>query len=90
MEKNLLKQRFQLRQAAGLYWLLDMEQAGVPYHTPVPFNETGAIIWKAYAEGSDEEQIAERLGKMFAMEKEEMLPDVREFLKGIHKWMEWR
>ena len=38
-------ERYQIRQAAGMYWLLDMEQPGIPYRQPVLLNETGAAFW---------------------------------------------
>ena len=36
----------QLRKAAGIYWLLHMDQAGPAYKHPVPLNESGARIWQ--------------------------------------------
>ena len=36
-----MKERYQLRQAAGAYWLLDMEQ-GEQYKKPFMLNECGA------------------------------------------------
>ena len=35
---------YQLRYAAGIYWLLDMSQPGYPYRKPLPLNEMGAAI----------------------------------------------
>ena len=44
-------ERYQIRQAAGMYWLLDMEQSGIPYRQPVLLNETGAAFWKLLVQG---------------------------------------
>ena len=44
MQKN----RYQLRCAAGKYWLLDMEQDGETYRPPLMLNESGAYIFRQY------------------------------------------
>ena len=41
--------RYQLRHAAGRYWLLDMQQEGLVYHKPIELNECAAFI-SAYGE----------------------------------------
>lgn len=47
MQKN----KYQLRCAAGKYWLLDMEQDGEPYRPPLMLNESGAYIFRQYKIG---------------------------------------
>ena len=42
---------YQLRYAAGQYWLLDMEQEGSPYKHPKNLNCVGAEIWKRMESG---------------------------------------
>ena len=37
--------RFVLRKAGGLYWLLDTEQEGPEYKRPVAINAVGADIY---------------------------------------------
>ena len=54
--------RFQLRHAAGLYWLLDMEQDAGSYKKPLAMNEMGAEIFKLMQDGKTNLQIAEILG----------------------------
>ena len=51
-----MKERYQLRQAAGAYWLLDMEQ-GEQYKKPFMLNECGAYIYRAYISGMSEDEI---------------------------------
>lgn len=48
MQKN----RYQLRCAAGKYWLLDMEQDGETYRPPLMLNESGAYIFRQYMAGN--------------------------------------
>lgn len=43
MQKN----RYQLRCAAGKYWLLDMEQDGETYRPPLMLNESGGLYLQA-------------------------------------------
>ena len=77
------KQRYQLRFAAGTYWLLDMEQEGAAYRKPFLLNETAAEIWKRYAAGETEESIAKWLQQEYAIDKQAAEEDVRDFLRQL-------
>ena len=55
--------RFELRRAAGLYWLVDLEQKGSTYHETMKLNEKGARIWSLMNEGKSYEEIAGLLSK---------------------------
>ena len=57
-----MKERYQLRQAAGAYWLLDMEQ-GEQYKKPFMLNECGAYIYRAYISGMSEDEIMQAFDK---------------------------
>ena len=61
MQKN----KYQLRCAAGKYWLLDMEQDGEPYRPPLMLNESGAYIFRQYTAGNTADKIAEELATMY-------------------------
>lgn len=82
-KKDAKKQRYQLRYAAGLYWLLDMEQSGLEYKKPFCMNETGAEIWKGLSSGESVEAIAERLGAGNTVSREEITNDVLEYRKQL-------
>ena len=75
--------RYQLREAAGLYWLIDMEQPGVPYRRPVPLNETGAIICEMMMKSKDKEMTAKKLSEIYKIDQEEALEDIDSFLQGL-------
>ena len=79
------KKRYQLRYAAGLYWLLDMEQTGSTYKKPVTMNECGAYIWQNYIESVSEQEIASMLHARYGISSEEALEDIREFIKQLQK-----
>ena len=77
------KQRYQLRFAAGTYWLLDMEQEGAACRKPFLLNETATEIWKRYAAGETEESIAKWLQQEYAIDKQAAEEDVRDFLRQL-------
>lgn len=82
------KERYQLRAAAGKYWLLDMEQNADCYRAPVAMNETGAIILKSFWESGGAEGAAKVLSETYEIDLSDALSDVKEFLgqltrKGI-------
>ena len=76
-------ERYQLRYAAGQYWLLDMEQAGVPYKRPMVMNAMGAEIWKKLAKGWTIEQISEVFIKEYEVSLEEMREDIVQFQRNL-------
>ena len=71
--------RYQLRFAAGVYWLLDMSQSGYPYRPPLPMNEVGARIWGLLEKGMNQEQISVLLAGEYDVCEEEIMRDVMEF-----------
>jgi len=77
------KQRYQLRHAAGMYWLLDMQQPGVPYKKPIAINEMGAQIWKLMQEEKEDKAIAHILSASYGVSQEVILEDVRDFRKQL-------
>ena len=79
------KERYQLRCAAGKYWLLDMAQQGSPYRSPVVMNESGAMILETYWRTGDRESTAEKLREAYEIEKQEALADVSVFLEQLQR-----
>lgn len=79
------KRRYQMRRAAGLYWLLDMEQSGKKSTGAVSFNESGAFIWEQYERLGSDEAVAEKLCENFDLFYEDSLADVRQFLSQLRE-----
>ena len=75
--------RYQLRYAAGLYWLVDMKQSGTSYIEPVPLNETGARIWEMLDGGIPKPEVCSRLCKEYKLLPEEAEKDVRDFITQL-------
>lgn len=85
-EYDQASQRYQLRYAAGLYWLLDMEQPGVPYISPVPMNEIGAGIWRMIESGMGQEEIGRKLSEKYEISSEQAQRaqrDIDDFIKQL-------
>ncbi len=74
---------YQIRKAAGSYWLLYMEQNGKDYKEPIEINESGARIWELASQGRDVSFIAEDLAKEYGIGIEMVKEDVRQFLQGL-------
>lgn len=88
-----MREKYQLRQAAGCYWLLNMEQSGKDYIQPVVLNESGAEIWKRLQAGNTIAQIAEEFNRQFQIPLPEAVEDIRQFVcqlreQGMKEWME--
>lgn len=83
MSEDRRQKRYQLRKAAGKYWLLDMEQTLDAYKQPIPFNEVGARIWELLSENYSIEGIVEILSKEYEATKAEIQPDVEDFLDQL-------
>ena len=79
------KERYQLRKAAGLYWLLDMEQDGAERQDPVVLNESGAYIWEQYRRLGSETSVAEVLSREFGISVQEGLADIRCFFQQLRE-----
>lgn len=75
--------KYQLRYAAGLYWLLDMQQAGDSYIAPVPLNAVGAQLWRLFERGMSEAEVCRWLCEEYELPPEQAQIDVREFIAQL-------
>ncbi len=85
VEKNRTSD-YQLRFAAGGYWILDMGQEGVPYKKPLSVNEIGADIWKMMEQGMERDEIADRLCREYGAEREIVMEDIEHFQKKLREF----
>ena len=81
-QKNIFT-RYQLRQAAGMYFLIDCEQPGMPYRRPMTLNEVGARIWELLAEGQEQDRIARILSEEYEADLSEVSEDVALFCRQL-------
>lgn len=80
---NNVESEYILRRAAGLYWLIDIGQAGVPYKKPLPMNEVGARIFMLREKGMNREEIADSISSEYNVDHETVLGDIKEFEKQL-------
>ena len=71
--------RYQLRHAAGQYWLIDTWQEGVPYRRPLTMNEVGADIWQMMEQGCSQKQIVDVLSREYQTSREVVEQDLAQF-----------
>lgn len=84
MKAELSDSRWQLRQAAGSWWLLDTAQTGSPYVPPIQLNDTGARLWRLARDGaSPAEMAADLCGS--SPPTPEALGDVEAFLRQLRE-----
>ena len=88
LDEEIMNQMFgdyQLREAAGFYWLIDMKQDGKKWRQPLRLNETGALLLQGVYEGQTPEELAEELAKCYGLPITEMRGDVDAFLAQLEK-----
>ena len=79
-----MKERYQLRQAAGAYWLLDMEQ-GEQYKKAFMLNVCGAYIYRAYISGMSEDEIMQAFAKEYGLSFSCAQSDVGQFMMELRQ-----
>ena len=83
MERSVFD-RYRLREATGLYWLIDIRQEYEEgYLPPVPLNETGAFLWKALEEGRTKQELPVIMAEKFEISAEEAEEDLEAFLSSL-------
>ena len=76
---------YQLRQAAGEYWLIRMDQQRFVYEKPIMLNEVGAMIWKQHMQGHTEKEIAALLQQTYGIDDQEAYQDVQQFIRQLRE-----
>lgn len=74
---------YQVRKAAGLYWILKMDQVGQSYVEPLPVNQVGADIFGLLQEGNTSRKIAKELSLKYGAPEDVIEEDVLAFLEQL-------
>lgn len=82
-EQKSIFTRYQLRQAAGMYFLIDCEQPGLPYRRPMTLNEVGARIWELLSGGRTQDEIVGILSEEYEVDPAEVSGDVELFCRQL-------
>lgn len=77
--------RYQLRYAAGSYWLSDTGPDHGKIPKPFELNETAADIWKMLEEGKGTEEIAQCFTEGNEEEGKEIQKDIEKFIQELRK-----
>lgn len=80
------EKQYILRKAAGIYWLLDRKQPGVPYKAPLQMNQMGAEIWKMYESGKSKKEIIRLMCMEYDADIELVEKDVSDFLLQLEQY----
>lgn len=76
---------YQLRHAAGKYFLLNMKQKGIPYEKPLQLNGIAAELWNLFQEGKTEEQVVEAFVQKYGVSEEEIREDMQVFCRQMNE-----
>ncbi len=80
-----LQKVYQLRHAAGRYWLLDMQQDGLDYKKPIELNECAALIWERVHQGRTKEEIAQEIQENYGISLEQASGDTEQFIMHLRE-----
>ena len=69
---NQMYGKYQLREAAGFWWLIDMTQTGEDFAAPLQLNETGAMLFRGLCEALDEDRLASGYGLLVREAREDV------------------
>ena len=76
---------YQLRQVAGEYWLIRMDQQRFVYEKPIMLNEVGDMIWQQYMKEKKEKGIAALLQQTYGIDDQEAYQDVQQFIRQLRE-----
>ena len=82
------KNEYQLRKAAGAYWLLHMTQKGMPFEKPQMLNACGALIFRQYADGKSTAEIARVVQQAYGIPEDVARIDTEAFIAQLEEQME--
>ena len=78
-----LKKNFVLRDVADVWAVMPTAADLLNFDGMLTLNDSGATLWKALEEGSNKEQLVERLTSEYEVTEEQASTDVDEFLKTL-------
>ncbi len=78
-----LKGDFVLREIAGSFVVVSAGQTSKDRPVLIRLNETGAVLWKALADGADERALADALIQQYDVDGQTALEDVRAFVSTL-------
>lgn len=83
-----MEKQYIVKEAAGVFWLIDVCQEGVPYHEPLQINEIGADIFSMWETNLQIDEIIDKLCAEYDAPREMIAQDVQEFLGKLASYIE--
>lgn len=77
------REKYRLRRVAGMYWLINIEQPGIPYEKPIALNQTGAKICGMLEDGAGAEEIAKEMSASYGISISEARDDLEQFVRQL-------
>lgn len=78
-----LKNGFVLREVAGQIMVVATGEASKDFRGMIRLNETGKLVWEGIAEGKTADEIADSVTKIFAVDRERALADVKSLIADM-------
>ena len=78
-----LKENYVLRKVADTWVVLPLGAASIAFNGMIKLNEAGALLWQALEQGANRESLAKVLCEHYAVESQQALTDVDEFLDRL-------
>lgn len=82
-KRENFREKYRLRRVAGMYWLINVEQPGLPYEKPIALNQTGAMICGMLEEGAGAEEIAEAMSVSYGISVPAARDDIKQFVEQL-------
>ena len=93
-----MEKQYIVKEAAGIFWLIDVSQEGVPYHEPLQINEIGADIFYMLEKYPDYDlvclekhmqtnEIIDNLCAEYTAPREVIAQDVQEFINKLESYI---
>ncbi len=82
-----MEKQYIVKEAAGIFWLIDVSQEGVPYHEPLQINEIGADIFHMLQKHMKTNEIIDKLCEEYDALREVIAQDVQEFIDKLEGYI---
>lgn len=88
MKGSKMKNRYIIKEAAGIFWLIDVCQEGFFYREPLQMNAIGADIFRMWEKKLSVDKIIDVLCEEYDAPRDVIASDVQEFLERLKSYME--
>ena len=77
---------YQLRHAAGVYWLLKVSPLSMQYCQPIMLNDAGAFLWRLIINQVDIDKMNQYFVQEYEIEQEEAKRDIEAFCDRLEQF----